>query len=199
MSCLSVGRLYDFLDGALPPAEKEAVERHLAACPSCRRALENRKCLAEAARALPPFAVPEDFAAGILARLPALPATKVKKTRLWLGWSAAVTTTILAGFGLAAIFSGQGAPAFLQRMGAGFGTYLQGAFNVFAKGLKLLVTAGKIVGTISGQVLATLRSVADMVGPEARIVIAGGTLVILVSGAMLLRRRQILTEKSHHE
>jgi len=194
MPCLTVHRLYDYLDGALPAEESAAVERHLEECPACRRALDARKRLAEAAESLPPFSVPDDFAACVMAKLPAVPA---KKTRLRLVWASAAAATVVSGLGLGLLLSGQGVLVTLQKIGTAFGSYLQGAFNFAAKGLKLLSLVGKIIETASGQIFAGLRSVADMIGPEGQAVLAGGTLVIMITGGMFLRRRQILSERTH--
>jgi anti-sigma factor RsiW len=199
MTCLTIGRLYDFLDGTLPTAENEAIERHLASCETCRRALAVRKRIAGAASDLPAFEIPGDFASRVLAEISVKPVFLPKKSIKWLVWPAAAAATIAAGFGLFAILSGPGAVASLQKIGAAFGTYLQNAAAAAAKGLKLIVLGGKIIGDISGQVLATLQSVADMVGPEAQIVLAGGTLVILFSGGMFLRRRYAVSERTHEK
>jgi len=194
MPCLTVDRLYDYLDGALAAEESAAVECHLEGCPTCRHALDARKRLAVAAESLPPFSVPDNFAACIMAKLPALPA---KKTRLRLVWASAAAATVASGFGLGVLLSGQGVLVTLQKIGTAFGSYLQGALNFAAKGLKLLALAGKIIETMSSQVLTGLRSVADMIGPEGQAVLAGGTLVIMITGGMFLRRRQILSERTH--
>jgi predicted anti-sigma-YlaC factor YlaD len=194
MPCLTVHRVYDYLDGALPAEESAAVERHLEECPACRHALDARKRLAEAADCLPPFSVPDDFAACVMSKLPAAP---VKKPRLRLVWASAAAATLVSGLGLGVILSGQGVIVTLQKIGTAFGSYLQGALNFAAKGLKLLTLVGKIIETVSSQVLATLRSAADMIGPEGQAVLAGGALVIVITGGMLLRRRQILSERTH--
>jgi len=192
MPCLTVDRLYDYMDGVLSAGEKETVESHLRGCPVCRCALEVRRNLAGAAESLAPFEVPEDFADGVMAKIPA-----AKKPRLWLIVSSAAAAVTISGIGLFALLTGQGAVATLQKIGSAFGSYLQSAINFAAKGLKVLSMAGKVILTLSGQVLATFRSVADMVGPEAQVVLAGGTLVILITGGLLLRRRQILSERIH--
>ncbi|MBN1937965.1 MAG: zf-HC2 domain-containing protein [Candidatus Aminicenantes bacterium] len=194
MPCLTVDRLYNYLDGALPPKDKVEVDRHLAECPACRRALEVRKRLAEAAEHLPPFAAPENFAACVMAKVPA---AAVKKRRLWTIGLPAAAATVVAGLGLAFLLWGQSIVSALQKTGAAFGSYLQDALNYAAKGLKLLSLAGKIIITVSGRVLDTLQSVAEMVGPDGRAVLAGGALVIVITGGMLLRRRQFLSERTH--
>ncbi|MCX6567066.1 MAG: zf-HC2 domain-containing protein [Candidatus Aminicenantes bacterium] len=198
MTCLTIDRLYDYVDGVLSVAGKEAVERHLASCESCRHALAVRERIAGAAADLPAFEVPEDFAARVMEKASALPVLLPKKSKIWLIWPAAAAT-IAAGFGLFTILSGQGTVASLQKIGAAFGTYLQNAAAAAAKGLKLIVLGGKIIGDISGQALATLQSVADIVGPEAQIVLAGGTLIILFSGGMFLRRRYAVSERTHEK
>lgn len=195
MPCLTVNRLYDYLDGTLPPGDRETVDRHLAECPSCRRAAEAGKCLAETAANLPPFEVPDGFAAGIMSKIPAT--APAPKFRLRLVWASAAAVTVVSGLGLAVLLSGRGFLDALQEIGPAFGSYLQGALGVAAKGLKILSLAGKIIATVSGQVLATMRSVAEMIGPEGQAVLACGTLVIVITGGMLLRRRQLLSERTH--
>lgn len=194
MPCLTADRLYDYLDGALSAEEKAGLDRHLAECAACRRALEVRKRLAEAVESLPPFAVPDNFAACVMERIPSVPA---KTSRLWAVWATAAAATVIAGFGLAAVLSGQGVLSTLHKIGAAFGSYLQGALSIGAKGLKVLSLAGKIILAVSEQVFNTMRSIAEMIGPEGQAVLAGGALVIVITGGMLLRRRHPLSERTH--
>jgi predicted anti-sigma-YlaC factor YlaD len=197
MHCLTADRLYTLLDGDLSSSEKTEIDRHLSACETCRSALAARKRIAEAAAGLPPFEVPADFAAGIMARIPVSPARAGSLFRGWRIALAAGAATVALGFGLTALFSGRGVSALLQAAAAAFGGYLHDAANLFGKGLKVLLLAGKIVGEIAGQVLATLRTVAGSVGPETQAVLAGGSLAILITGALFLRRRIALSERTH--
>ncbi len=199
MSCLTAGRLYDYLDGALSAPDREDVERHLADCEACRRALDVRQRIAGAAADLPDFEIPGDFTARVMAQVSERPAYAPKKAVRIFAWAAAIAATIGSGFGLYALLSGQGALALLQKWGAAFGTYLQNAAGVAIKGLKLFVLSGKIIADVSSQVLATLQSVAAMMGPEARVIVAGMALVILFSGGMFLRRRTAVSEKIDEE
>lgn len=63
-------RLDDFMDGALPPAERAAVEEHLQGCEACRAELDGVVTLRAQARVLPrEIAPPRDLWPGIAARL----------------------------------------------------------------------------------------------------------------------------------
>jgi predicted anti-sigma-YlaC factor YlaD len=199
MSCLTAGRLYDYLDGVLSAPDREDVERHLADCEACRRALDVRQRIAGAAADLPDFEIPGDFTARIMAQVSERPAYVPKKAVRIFAWAAAAAATIGSAFGVYAFWTGQGALALLQKWGGAFGTYLQNAAGVAIKGLKLFVLSGKIIADVSGQVLATLQSVAAMMGPEARVIVAGMALVILFSGGMFLRHRTAVSEKIDEE
>jgi predicted anti-sigma-YlaC factor YlaD len=198
MNCLTIDRLYAYLDGDLSPVEKKEADRHFASCESCRIALAARKCLAETAASLPAFEIPDDFSAQVMARIASASARARVKTWGWLSALAAGAVTISMGLILTALFSGQGVPVLLQKAAAAFGGYLHDAANFAVKGLKILVLAGKIVGDIAGQVLNALRAVTDMIGPETQAVLAGGTLLILVTGGLFLRRRIVFAGR-HHE
>jgi anti-sigma factor RsiW len=197
MPCLTADRYYAYLDGDLSPAEKSAVDRHLAACEACRLALTARTRIMEAAAGLPAFDLPTDFATGIMARVP-VPAARSRS--LFRGWRIAFgagAATVILGFGLTAIFSGRGIATLLLDAAAAFGGYLHDAANAFAKGLKVLLLAGKVIGEIAGQVLAMLRTVADSVGPETQAVLAVGSVAILITGGLFLRRRITTSERTY--
>jgi hypothetical protein len=198
MNCLIIDRLYAYLDGALSPAEKEEADRHFASCESCRIALAARKRLAETAESLPAFIIPDNFSAQIMTRIPSAPARLRRKSWGWPAAFAAGTATITFVFSLTALLSGQGLPVLLQKAAEAFGGYLHDAANFAVKGLKMIVLAGKIVGDIAGQVLSTLRAVTDMIGPETQAILAGGTLLILITGGVFLRRRIVFAGR-HHE
>lgn len=55
-------QLSAYLDGELAPPQRDELEGHLAACPSCRRELEELRATAAALRSLPVHDVPRSFA-----------------------------------------------------------------------------------------------------------------------------------------
>ena len=69
-----IGFLADYLDGALPPAQRGEFDRHLAICPSCVNYLETYKATIRLGKSAfcepggaPPGDVPEELIAAILA------------------------------------------------------------------------------------------------------------------------------------
>ncbi len=62
-------RLSDYLDGELPAAEAESLERHLAGCEACARALEELRAVVARARDLEPAEPPRDLWPEIAARI----------------------------------------------------------------------------------------------------------------------------------
>jgi anti-sigma factor RsiW len=62
-------RLSDYLDGELSPAERDAVERHLAECEECTSTLEELRAVVSAAGRLPERPPARDLWPGIEARL----------------------------------------------------------------------------------------------------------------------------------
>jgi len=198
MNCLIIDRLYAYLDGDLSPTEKEEADRHFASCESCRIALATRNRIAKTAESLPAFKIPEDFSAQIMARIPSAQVRRRRKTWGWPAAIAAGAVTITSGFFLTALFSGQGVPVLLQKAAEAFGGYLHDAANFAIKSLKIIVLAGKLVGDIAGQILNTLRAITDMIGPETQAILAGGSLLILITGGVFLRRRIVFAGR-HHE
>lgn len=69
-------RLSAFMDGELPPAERDEVEDHLAECGGCRRVLEELRAVASRAVALGPVEPKRDLWGGIAATIEA-PASSV--------------------------------------------------------------------------------------------------------------------------
>jgi anti-sigma factor RsiW len=90
MTCFSAAEIYRYLDGELDASARAEFERHLGLCPACRRALDERRRLNEAAAALPPLEPPPDFTARVMARLEDRPRVSV------FGWLALASTAVVS-------------------------------------------------------------------------------------------------------
>lgn len=199
MTCATLERIYDYLDGGLSAAERAAFEAHLAVCPGCRRALAERRTIAEAATSLPPLEVPGDFVGGIMSRLgssapQAAPAKRVRGFRLapvLTGASAlgavAVAVSFVTGNGLFGIFLGLGrtlrATAFSSAQG-------------ILKAVKVLLHLGKMAADFLSGLIEGVGIATSFIGPEAQIAVVATVLLGILAAGIAFGRKLHL-EKDH--
>lgn len=69
MNCLRINQIYLFLEKELSPSENKKIEEHLASCPKCKKAMEEREFLHQAAESLPLWQTPPDFTHQIMAAI----------------------------------------------------------------------------------------------------------------------------------
>jgi predicted anti-sigma-YlaC factor YlaD len=201
MSCLRPEEIYARLDGGLDPAEASRIERHLAECPACRIALDERRLIQQAAESLPSIAVPADFAAGITARLE--PAEDAALPRLSLrGWLAA-TFAGAGTFGLAltllALLSGHNLGTYFLHLSQALIGYLQDATATAIKLAKYLLLFLKIAREFAGAALDVLKRATAFIGPEVQAACLLAALAFLAAGAFLWKRRQLTLENRHDQ
>jgi anti-sigma factor RsiW len=100
MSHVDEGQLHAYLDGALPPGDRERVDAHLAECPGCRQHLEEARALITRADALLALARPVER--------PAPPLHELRRPPLWwrvrgpVAWAATVVLAVGVGWVLRA-------------------------------------------------------------------------------------------------
>lgn len=136
MNCLNAEHIERYLEGDLSPAEREELERHLGACPACRRAVEDERRLTEAARSLAPLTLPAGFSARVMALIP-------ERTRVsvfgWLALGATAGVSLLAVVVGALVLSGHS----LTDLVMGFEGFL---VSTFKNGAMLFGQATAFVG-----------------------------------------------------
>lgn len=95
MNCTRLEELIDdFVDGQLPEDERRDVERHLAGCPKCRRAVEQLRAIVEKAAALPrEIAPPRDLMPGI--RRVVEGAGEQRASATWMKWAGVAASVII--------------------------------------------------------------------------------------------------------
>ncbi len=196
MSCLSLERLYAYLEGELSPADSRDIEGHLAACPICRDAVEERKRMLQAIETLPGFEVPPDFAKGIIDRISAAPAkAKVSFVR-WLAAGVAGFLAFVAALSLIALVTGQNFFQFFIRFNRGFWSYVQEGALVLAKFAKLVFLFLKVVQQFLGEILEGLGVFASLISSEAQVIFICASFLLILAGGFLWRRK-FLVEKNY--
>lgn len=196
MSCLSLERLYAYLEGEISPADIRDIEGHLAACPICRDAVEERKRMLQAIETLPEFEVPPDFAKGIIDRISAAPAkAKVSSVR-WIAAAVAGFLAFVTVLSVIALVSGQNFSQFFIRFNRGLWSYVQEGALVLAKFAKLVFLFLEVVGQLLGELLEALGVFTSLISPEAQVIFICASFLLILAGGFLWRKK-FLVEKNH--
>src|SRR6266576_7105936 len=100
MSHVDEGTLHAYLDGELPPAERTALETHLADCATCRAALTEERALRERASAVLGSARPAERSAPPLEQLRREPKRSPWRVRRSFAWAASLALALGLGYSL---------------------------------------------------------------------------------------------------
>ena len=196
MNCLSLERLYAYLEGEISSAESRDIVGHLAACPICRDAVEEQRRMLQAIETLQGFEVPPDFAKGVMDRISVAPArAKVSFVR-WLAAGVAGFLAFVAVLSVIALVTGQNFFQFFIRFNRGFWSYVQEGALVLAKFAKLVFLFLKVVQQFLGEILEGLGVFASLISSEAQVIFICASFLLILAGGFLWRRK-FLVEKNH--
>jgi hypothetical protein len=98
MSHVDEGTLHTYLDGELPPAERSALETHLAGCATCRATLTEERGLRERASAVLGSARPAERPAPPLEQLRREPNRSPWRVRRSFAWAASIALALGLGY-----------------------------------------------------------------------------------------------------
>jgi predicted anti-sigma-YlaC factor YlaD len=202
MICLNGGptaeRIYAYLDREIEGAELRAFEGHLAACASCRQAVEARRLIAAAAESLPAFQVPDGFAASVLARLGTEAGARKPARRRIRIWAAAAAGLALIGGTGWVLISGRSLSDVVLEASRFLWGNVRGLATLAAKSYSYAALAVKILGKLGGQVLEGFRVLSSFIGPEVQIACLCAALALAAAGFAVWRRKSGL-ERNHEE
>jgi len=184
MSCLKIMDIYDYIEGSLAPERNKELERHLSSCPRCRRAVEARKLVAGAASGLPPFAVPDDFADRVMARIAPL---KIRRPA-WL-IILACSTAWLAAASVLLIVSGRSGLELIAGAGHSLWGYVKTGAVFTAKAATLLTLAVKTLRPLLEAAYRGLSMLTSLVPPGFQALILVLALGIAVSLLLAMRKK----------
>ena len=199
--CPALESIYEYLDGNLSAAERAAFEAHLARCPGCRAAIEERRAIAAAATTLPALDVPDDFARGVIARLSAAPSREAPAARARVRRHAAALTAVSAlGAAVVAVslITGNGLFGIFLNLGRLLQTTAVSSSQAILKAAKIVYNLGRMAVAFLSRLVEGVRIAASFIGPEAQIVVVATVLAAtLVAGGLYCRK--LYMEKSHDQ
>jgi len=192
MSCLSADDIYLYLEGELTGPDASRISEHLEHCAACRGALEERGLLLQAARRLPRWTVPQDFARQVMERL--------FPQRLSLGralWTAAIGTfAIVTSLLLVFLFSGLGLLNFLMSLNQSILNGLRDLAVFGAKFVKTFTLMVKVFSQFTGFVWENLTRLSGLPSAELQAALVVITVLFTASVYIGLRRLLPMGERS---
>jgi len=191
MSCFTAERIYRYLDGELDQAERREFEQHHDGCPSCRRALAQRRLVTEAAVSLPDLELPPDFSRRVMERIDKPRVTVLGWLVLAAGSCASMTLVIvglflLAGHSLTDLF--------LRIEGFLMGTLKNGAI-LFGRMTSLISLTFSVITHIFTALGDGLKGMTAVI-PPAWMAVITVILIGVITTSVYGLRRLLLGERS---
>jgi hypothetical protein len=184
MMCLSIHRIYEYLEDQMPEPLKAECEAHLKECPRCRRVLEDRRRFLNAANTLSELTLPATFPLQVMAR--------IKSRELFSGkW---IRLGICAAIPLSFMLIG----AFLIRCGIleSWTGIIESLINIFqqtvfilAKGLKLILVFLRTMASSIGLLLEKIRSLGSLAPSETIFLTTAAFMVITAAFLLGMSRK----------
>ena len=191
MNCLRLDQIYPYLENDLPDAEITAIREHIAQCPRCHQAVEDRQMLIQAVESLPPLETPVDFSHQVMSRI--FPQTLPLVRSL---------ATAAAGSGVIFLFtliifiaSGQNLVNVLMTMNQSVLNSIQSLSVLFAKFMKLAFLFAKMIIQFARYFIDGLTRLTTIIGPEFQIILVLITLLLSATLFYGLKRKFSFGEK----
>ncbi len=192
MRCLKIAEIYAYLDRELSLPRQAEVENHLALCPKCEQAVQERKLIGEAASKLSDLELPADFSQRVMARI----WRQESSLPVWL----AAIIIGLSSLGILSLLlllsGGKTAFALLAEFHRFFVAYFKNATVVVAKLLTLLASAGKIIYLLGRTVAKCFSLLTTLISPSVLAILTILTVITLVSLYLGLKKKLLLGEKT---
>ncbi len=177
MSCLKVAEIYAYLEDDLLPEQMPDINEHLGLCPKCRRAIEGRRRLTEAASSLPALEVPDDLARRVMAKISSpVPSLPVWLTAFIVGLSSLGLLSLIL-----ILSGGKSTMAILAGFNHAVLIYVKNSIVWLAKATTLLTSAWKIIQTLVLTLFKGISLLTALTSPGVLVLALTVTLAALIS------------------
>jgi len=191
MSCLRIDQIYLFLEKELSPSENKKIKEHLSSCSKCKKAVEERKILLQAAESLPLWKTPPNFTQHVMS------AVFLEKVtfRSWLTTVTVGIASLILTFLFFFLFSGQSLVDLFVSLNSRILNTIQNFTVSFAKLVKLVTLFGKIIYRFIEFLFKSIAQLTSIISPEVQITLIILTLILSASLFYGVSRKLLSGEK----
>ena len=191
MRCLRADEIYLYLENELAPSQIQKIKEHLASCPKCLKAVEERKILLQASESLSLWEIPPDFARQLMERI----SPKKVTLRSWLTAAAAGFLSIFLTLSIFFVLSEENLLEVVLSSGHRLLDLVRTASVLFVKVFKLASLLIRVITQFVGFLIEGLIRLTSILGPEVQIILI--ILTVLLSATLIfgVRRKFIGGEK----
>jgi len=192
MKCLGIDQVYSYLEKELSSEENKKIEEHLATCLKCKKALEERSLLFQAADSLPLWQIPPDFTQQVMARVYPDKVT----LRQWLTAVAVGTSSIVATLLAFFIFTGQNLTTFLSGITHTLWNLVRNIAIIFIKLFKIASLLITVARQLVEHLFENFARLTTLISPEVQISIITFSILLFTFLILGIRRKILIGEKS---
>lgn len=192
MKCLGIDQVYSYLEKELSSEENKKIEEHLATCLKCKKALEERSLLLQAADSLPLWQIPPDFTQQVMARVYPDKVT----LRQWLTAVAVGTSSIVATLLAFFIFTGQNLTTFLSGITHTLWNLVRNIAIIFIKFFKIASLLITVARQLVEHLFENFARLTTLISPEVQISIITFSILLFTFLILGIRRKILIGEKS---
>lgn len=192
MKCLSIEQIYLYVEKELSAAQNKKIEQHLATCLKCKKALEERRLLLQAAESLPLWQTPPDFTQQVMARI--FPA-KVSLSA-WLAAASAGFVSIVLALFFFFLVTGQNISGLLASFNQALWYFVRNISLISVKLLKLASLFVKLLQQFSEYLIKGFTLLTTIISPEVQIIVITITIILVASSVYGIRKKLLVGEKA---
>lgn len=192
MKCLSIGQVYLYIEKELSAPENKKIKEHLRTCPKCRKALEERRLLLQAAEGLPLWQIPPDFTQQVMTQI--FP-VKVPLSA-WLKAASAGFISIIIVLFIYIMATGQNFSGLLINLNNTLWNLVKNFSLIFVKLFKLASIFVKMLQQFIGFLIKCFTWLTTIISPQVQIIIITVTIIFIVSSIFGIKRKLLIGEKA---
>lgn len=192
MKCLRVDEIYLYLEKELSPSESKTVKEHLAVCPKCKNAVEERRVLFQAAETLSLWLTPPNFTHQVMAQIFPRKVT----LRHWLVATATGLSSIILTFLGFFALSGENLLEMFIGLGHSLLELLRTFSVFFIKAFKLASLLIRIIIQFLGFLIKGFVRLSSVPSLEAQIILIILTVILSAILFFGVRRKFLAGEKT---